>query len=110
MRLAKSLNDEQMLRLQNPTRTIAEVPESLRDGYCNLQDGQFVLPSWQKLMQYRVIVTTCTDAGLLANARLTNAEILRVQGEMGRLNPTVAPSIRFHWTHLIIDEASSLQH
>ncbi|KAJ9125308.1 hypothetical protein QFC22_000265 [Naganishia vaughanmartiniae] len=105
IRLARSLNGEQMLRLQNPTRTIAEVPETLRDGFCNLQDGQFVFPPWQKLMQYRVIVTTCTDAGLLANARLTNAEILWVQGEMGRLNPMSSPKIRSHWTHLIVDEA-----
>ncbi|KAJ9108959.1 hypothetical protein QFC21_000282 [Naganishia friedmannii] len=105
IRLAKSLDGAQMLRLQNPTRTFAEVPEALRDAYCNLQEGQFVLPPWQKLMRYRVVVTTCTDAGLLANARLTNAEILWVQGEMGRLNPTVAPNMRPHWTHLIVDEA-----
>ncbi|KAJ9097364.1 hypothetical protein QFC19_006832 [Naganishia cerealis] len=105
-RLANSLNSDQMLRLQNPTRTTAEVPQSLRDAYCNLQDGQFILPGWQKLMQYRVIVTTCTDAGLLANGRLTNAEILRLQGETGRFFPTTRPAMRLHWTHLIIDEAA----
>lgn len=106
LRLAKRLRGEDMLRLQNPTRTIAEVPDVLKNTYCNLQIGQFELPDWQAVMRYRVVVTTCTDAGLLTTARLTNADLLYAQGEMGQLNPRFKPHLVPHWTHLIMDEVS----
>lgn len=93
-----------MLRLQNPTRTIAEVPGVLRDAYCNLQNGQFTLPEWKEVMKYRVVVTTCTDAGMLAVARLTNADLMWAQSELGQTNPRSIPRLTPHWTYLIIDE------
>jgi hypothetical protein len=107
MRLAKRLNGEDMLRLQNPTRTIAEVPDVLKNTYCNLQNGQFELPDWQTVMRYRVIVTTCTDAGLLTTARLTNADLLCAQSELGQMNPHSVPQLMPHWTHLIMDEVNT---
>lgn len=106
LRLAKFLEGTEMLRLQNPTRTIAEVPDVLRDSYCNLQNGQFTLPGWKEVMRFRVVVTTCTDAGLLKVARLTNADIMWAQGELGQTNPKSIPLLTPHWTHLIIDEVS----
>lgn len=106
LRLAKTLNGNEMLRLQNPTRTIAEVPEVLRDSYCRLENGQFTLPEWGEVMKYRVVVTTCIDASLLAVARLTNADLMWAQSELGRMSPRSVPRLGPHWTHLIIDEAS----
>lgn len=108
LRLAKRLTGEDMLRLQNPTRTIAEVSDVLKHTYCNMQNGQFEMPDWQAVMRYRVVVTTCTDAGLLATARLTNADILCAQTELGRMNPRSRPHVQVHWTHLIMDEVSRL--
>ena len=106
LRLARKLDGEEMLRLQNPTRTLAEVPDVLKDMYCDVQNGQFVLPNWQTVMRYRVVVTTCIDAGLLVTARLTNADLSCAQSELGRVNPRSKPYLQAHWTHLIMDEVS----
>jgi hypothetical protein len=64
-------------------------------------------PDWETLLKYRVVVVSCIDAGLLQNARLTNAELMRLEGCVRKaLHPGESLEIRPHWSHLLVDEVS----
>jgi hypothetical protein len=59
-------------------------------------------------MKYRVVVTSCQDAGILAAAQCTNTSLVALEEfVMGSLYPDVdrVPTPP-HWTHLLIDEVS----
>lgn len=59
-------------------------------------------------MQFRVVVVSCLDSGLLLKARLTNAELMRVESTITNgLHPNAKGHPALHWTHLLIDEVSS---
>jgi len=113
LRLAGSLKQGEMIRINDFSRTFAEVPEKLM-LYCSIDEEKnvFCLPELKALMEARVIVTTTFDASLLVKARVTNSDL-------AKLNVAVASTIKprkdskdevqdegvpLHFTHLIIDE------
>jgi hypothetical protein len=75
-----------------------------------VDNNKFGLPPWPKLMEYRVIVTSCMDANILVEAQCTNTHLMSLEREVTRgLYPRrkIKTAIEPHWTHLLIDEASA---
>ncbi|KAH9477003.1 RNA helicase Mov10l1 [Psilocybe cubensis] len=112
LRLHKHLKQDEMLRLNDPNRTFAEVPDVIKP-YCYVENDKFSLPPWKTLMRYRVVVCSCLDAGILAGAQCTNVKLMEMEEEVtASLHPfrTAKGKGRYvvqpHWTHLIIDEAA----
>lgn len=83
-RLQRHLNTSEMLRLNRPGRTFAEVPAAVLP-FCNIANDTFVLPAFQDLMKYRVVVTTCRDSSLLARARTTNSDLYTMENALSGL-------------------------
>ncbi|KAF9054183.1 P-loop containing nucleoside triphosphate hydrolase protein [Panaeolus papilionaceus] len=108
-RLQPHLQQDEMLRLNDPNRTFAEVPSAIMP-YCYVEDDKFALPPWQKLMKYRVVVTCCLDASILVGAHCTNMALMKLEEELAHsLHPrrkVVLQVVQPHWTHLLIDEAA----
>ncbi|KAG6360345.1 hypothetical protein INS49_011403 [Diaporthe citri] len=103
-RLRQHLNTSEVLRLNRPGRTFAEVPGAVLP-YCSIVNNTFTLPALQELMKYRVVVTTCRDSSLLAQARTTNSDLYTMENSLRNL--TSAPeSTKLHWSALLIDEAA----
>ncbi|KIY70065.1 P-loop containing nucleoside triphosphate hydrolase protein [Cylindrobasidium torrendii FP15055 ss-10] len=106
LRLAKRLSRDQLLRLNDPKRTFAEVPGVLLP-YCHIDSNHFALPDIDVLLNYRVLVTSCLDASLLMKARCTNTCFGILEDiTLGAIHPTRQRPIQPHWTHLIVDEAA----
>ncbi|CEH14351.1 RNA helicase [Ceraceosorus bombacis] len=112
LRLVKSLNRQQLIRINAPGRTFAELPEALviYSHIDNTDDGaHFGLPPWTALMKARIIVTATHDVPLLLKSRgVSNADLGRLEATIYQgLRPTeLAPDVPLHFTHLFIDEAS----
>lgn len=109
-RLIGHLRPGQMLRLNRPCRTFAEVPGALLP-FCFIRNDQFSLPPCQMLVRYKVIVATCRDSSILVRARMTNRDLWAVQKGMqdkfATINPfQPAPEPGIHWSALLIDEAA----
>ncbi|KAF9265127.1 P-loop containing nucleoside triphosphate hydrolase protein [Marasmius fiardii PR-910] len=107
-RLATVLEPREMLRLNDPNRTFAEIPDAIRP-FCYIpnDDGKFALPPWKTLMRYKVVVTSCLDAAMLVSARCTNVVLAALEDEvMDGLRPDDRRPVSPHWTHLLIDEAA----
>ncbi|KAJ7452153.1 P-loop containing nucleoside triphosphate hydrolase protein [Mycena galericulata] len=108
MRLRSALQPHELLRLNDPNRTFAEVPLNIRQ-YCYVENDKYSLPPWDVLMQYRVVCCSCLDAGILVDAHCTNNALSRLEADvMGSLHPRrrLKEPIMPHWTHLLIDEAA----
>ncbi|KAF9480299.1 P-loop containing nucleoside triphosphate hydrolase protein [Pholiota conissans] len=108
LRLQQNLLQHEMLRLNAPNRTFAEVPDSIKP-YCYVEDNKFALPPWKQLMKYRVIVTSCLDAAILLRAQCTNITLMAMEEEVTvSLHPHRPRKhiVQPHWTHLLIDEAA----
>lgn len=109
-RLRTCCKIDEVLRLNRPSRSFAEVPESLLP-YCFISADRFVLPPFEMLMKYKIVVTSCRDASILVNARMTNEDLYSVEQALHRqihptdLNPPRQP-VRLHWDALLIDEAA----
>ena len=109
-RLSKRLTPKELFRLNGYTRSFAEVPDSLLP-YTVAEDDLFSLPKFETLMQYKVVVTTCKDADMLVQARLTNDCLTTL---IGKTTSVIAPSVALslnlgklmHWTALLLDEAA----
>lgn len=109
-RLIGHLSPSQMLRLNRPCRTFAEVPDALLP-FCLIQKDEFALPAFPVLMKYSVIVTTCRDASILARARMTNRDLYHVQKRMYEITRAIHPfqshlEPQLHWSAVLIDEAA----
>ncbi|SPO04828.1 uncharacterized protein DNG_07513 [Cephalotrichum gorgonifer] len=107
IRLREQFSPSELLRLNRPTRTFAEVPGSILH-FCHVQDNSFALPSLEKLLAYTVVVTSCRDASLLLQARMTNSDIYALERGFTRaLCPSEGETApyRLHWSALLIDEA-----
>lgn len=108
MRLSSHLKPNELFRLNGWNRTFAEVPGELLP-YTYTEDEIFSLPAFQTMMKYKVIVTTCKDADMLVQARLTNENLMKLAYET---ISAVAPGVQLeiekllHWTALIVDEAA----
>ncbi|MCJ1403009.1 hypothetical protein MMC11_006231 [Xylographa trunciseda] len=100
---------EDLFRLNSSSRSFAEVPGELLP-YCHTTDNLFSLPEFPKLMAYRIVVTTCRDAGILVQARVTNRDLFSLEsGITTALYPGSQidnSKIPLHWNALLIDEAA----
>ncbi|ORX40980.1 P-loop containing nucleoside triphosphate hydrolase protein [Kockovaella imperatae] len=104
-RLIPRMNANQLLRLNPPNRTFAEVPDDVL-RYCHVEGDAFGLPCYAKLMAFQVVVTTCQDAEILIRARATNLDTMATELAHGELfHPDQPLNILPHWTHLLVDEA-----
>ncbi|KAF2130236.1 P-loop containing nucleoside triphosphate hydrolase protein [Dothidotthia symphoricarpi CBS 119687] len=107
LRLMQHLNSKQLFRLNRPGRANYEVPRELM-AYCHMEDGVFNLPPFGKLMSFNVVVTSCRNASILAEARLTNNDLWTIEtGMFSAFHPEeqkLVPSL--HWGALLLDEAA----
>lgn len=124
LRLAELLDPTRLFRLYDSDRPVETVPiQILRFACQSVETGAFSMPSGPELLQYSVIVCTCSDAHLLYQAGCTN-ELLRVRrrcfqqylqvtlrqcqligGDDGE--PLLLQSVdQPHFTHLFVDEAA----
>lgn len=95
-----------MFRLNSANRTFAEVQGDLMP-YCFVDGDSFGLPTFEQLMQYRVVCCGCVDASILVNARATNMELMRAEVDLIKaIHPRsrVEKQLALHWTHLVVDE------
>jgi superfamily I DNA and/or RNA helicase len=117
-RLGKFLSRNQLFRLYDADRPIETVPVDVL-GFCRQSDdqiGEFILPDIQILMQFQVIVCTCSDAHLLYRIGLTNQQLrvrrqcyetyIRKCCEGINLDVAITGVNEPHFTHLFIDEAA----
>jgi hypothetical protein len=109
-RLSTHLSPGEMLRLNRPSRTFAEVPGSVLP-YCYITEGEsscFALPAFKSLMCYKIVVTTCRDASMLMYSRTTNYDLFAAEfGLRQTLHPhEEPPKVDLHWGALLIDEAA----
>jgi len=98
----------ELLRLNRPSRTFAEVPGAVLP-FCFISQDKFDLPPFQQLMSCKLVVTTCRDASLLMYSRLTNFELYATEyGLRHSIHPytTQSSQVELHWTALLIDEAA----
>lgn len=97
-----------MLRLNEFSRTFAEVPQELTP-YCYIEENTFSIPALPIMLSYKLVVTTCRAAAMLIEARLTNRDLVTLQSNVAKiLNPTsdTKRSVPLHWTALFVDEAA----
>ena len=73
----------------------------------DVENDKFSIPPWKALMQFRVVVTSCLDAGILVGAQCTNTRLMAMEDEVAAtIHPHRKPKhvVQPHWTHLLIDE------
>ncbi|KAF4637228.1 hypothetical protein G7Y89_g843 [Cudoniella acicularis] len=107
-RLSTHLGPTDVLRLNRPSRTFAEVSEAVLP-FCYVSNDRFHLPPFEILMSYRIVVTTCRDASLLMYSRMTNSDVYVVENSLRKaIHPheTQPLQVSLHWNALIIDEAA----
>ncbi|KAI8619601.1 P-loop containing nucleoside triphosphate hydrolase protein [Chytriomyces sp. MP71] len=118
-RLLKFMNPSTLFRFNPSTRPFNEVPDAIMpftfsesgDGVSNY----FGIPPMETLLKLRVVVSTCEDAGILAQCGLTNFFMssvwdgywkqMRQQFGFFCQNVDDEASKGLFWTHLFIDEA-----
>lgn len=112
LRLRSHLEPKVMFRLNDFSRTFAEVPQELLP-YCYIQSDIFNLPPLPELMACKVVVATCRAADILVQARVTNIDLVTLETNTSdMLNPQLAAkhrktrNILLHWTALLVDEAA----
>lgn len=106
-RLSKYLKPSQLLRLNAPSRSFPEVPNTILP-YCCVDDGMFSLPSFKELMRLKIVATTCRDAEILVRARASNRDLCDLERT---IHETIHPEgndmqLDLHWTGLLVDEAA----
>jgi helicase MOV-10 len=109
-RLARHLMPTELFRLNGWSRAFPEVPGYLLP-YSYVENDLFSLPSFEVLMSYKVVVTTCLDADMLVQARLTNEALSHLaRSTMEAVAPAAYTAINesqlLHWTALLLDEAA----
>ncbi|KAL8992091.1 MAG: hypothetical protein Q9169_007381 [Polycauliona sp. 2 TL-2023] len=112
LRLRRNFEPKIMFRLNDFSRTFAEVPQELLP-YCYVQSDIFHLPPLPELMTCKVIIATCRAADVLVQARVTNVDLVTLENNTRNiLNPQLtvkrrtAQNVSLHWAALIIDEAA----
>jgi hypothetical protein len=73
-----------VLRLYQPKRLIATVPPEVQK-YCKIKNNQFLLPSKEEILKYKVVVTTMVTSLVLKNLELGG-----------------------YFSHILIDEAAQV--
>ncbi|KAK0716875.1 P-loop containing nucleoside triphosphate hydrolase protein [Lasiosphaeria miniovina] len=95
-RLRCYFTNSEMLRLNRPTRTFAEVSDTLLPYCCVTPENGydvFTLPPFERLMRYKVVVTSCRDASMLLHARMTNLDLYTVEEGLHSLARTMHPAV-----------------
>lgn len=107
LRLKQHLNTEQLLRLNNPGRAEIEVPQELLQ-YCYMESDMFYIPPIKQLMTFNVVVTSCRDSAILADAHVTNVDLWNLERDMAStFHPEdPKPMPKLHWGALLVDEAA----
>ena len=112
LRLRCHFEPKVMFRLNDFSRTFAEVPQELLP-YCYVQSDIFHLPSLPELMACKVVIATCRAADVLVQARVTNGDLIALEHNTQDMsNPQLADKRRkarntpLHWVALIVDEAA----
>ena len=109
-RISMHFEQTELLRLNRPSRTFAEVPGTVLP-FCHVDvvQNMFDLPPFKQLMAYKLVVTTCRDASLLLYSRLTNSDLYTAENAMrSSIHPFASqlPEVALHWTALIMDESA----
>jgi hypothetical protein len=107
-RISAHFNPTELLRLNRPSRTFAQVPGAVLP-FCYTSQDKFDLPPFKQLMACKLVVTTCRDASLLLYSQMTNRDLYVAEyGLRTSIHPYAAqPSqVELHWTALLIDEAA----
>jgi putative helicase MOV10L1/helicase MOV-10 len=107
-RIRTFFNQKELLRLNRPSRTFAEVPDTVLP-FCYVSQNKFDLPPFQQIMSYKLVVTTCRDASLLLYARLTNSDLYSIEyGLRAAIHPSFnrPEEAHLHWTGLLMDESA----
>ena len=109
-RISSYFKPSELLRLNRPSRTFAEVPSAVLP-FCHVSgtENKFDLPPFKQVMMYKLVVTTCRDAALLLYSRLTNDDLYAAEHELqSSIHPyTTRPSeVKLHWNALLIDESA----
>lgn len=112
LRLQGHFEPKIMFRLNDSSRTFAEVPQELLP-YCYVQDDIFNLPPLPQLMGCKIVVSTCRTADILVQARVTNSDLVTLENNTADiLNPQLASKRHkerinhLHWSALVVDEAA----
>ncbi|KAL8688606.1 MAG: hypothetical protein Q9218_005526 [Villophora microphyllina] len=112
LRLRAHFEPKVLFRLNDFSRTFAEVPQQILP-YCYVQDDVFNLPPLPELMNCKIVVATCHATDALVQARVTNRDLVALESNTSDLlNPQLAPNRRLtrvcplHWIALLIDEAA----
>lgn len=112
LRLREQFSPAEMLRLNDYSRTFAEVPQELM-AYCCVYREIFNLPLFPNLMAYKIVITTCQAADILVQARLTNKDLASLERTVESIiHPHLGQhnyskwSPTLHWAALLIDEAA----
>ncbi|KIV89830.1 hypothetical protein PV10_07200 [Exophiala mesophila] len=110
LRLSLWLDRNQLFRLNSWTRSFAEVPDKLILYSYTDSHSLFSLPPFGQLMSYSIVVTTCRDANILIEARLTNKDLAELAfSTMSAVSPSTVEGLTtplLHWTALLLDEAA----
>lgn len=109
LRLKQYLSATQLFRLNRRGRAYYEMPMELTQyGYMN--KDRFDLPPIRQLLAYDIIVTSCQDAGILHEARLTNNDLWHIERNTFTMfhpeDDARTPFPSLHWSALLIDEAA----
>jgi helicase MOV-10 len=118
-RLGLTWNAHQLFRLFDSERPVETVPPDVLKFCRQSTDdhtGTFTLPSAKEMLQFQIIVCTCSDAHILYRIGMTNQQ-LREQRRCFRtyletacrgtnLSCTLQGVEDTHFTHLFIDEAA----
>lgn len=112
LRLKAQFHPSEMFRLNDYSRTFAEVPQELL-SYCYVDRSIFNIPPFPTLMGYKIIVTTCQAADILVQARTSNRDLALLEKNLNSmLYPRIGqqgPSNKgfsLHWGALLVDEAA----
>ncbi|KAL8711519.1 MAG: hypothetical protein Q9225_007109 [Loekoesia sp. 1 TL-2023] len=112
LRLRSHFEPKVMFRLNDFSRTFAEVPQELLP-YCYVQNDIFNLPPVPELMACKIVIATCRATDVLVQARVTNRDLVILENNMlDVLNPQLATkrqavrSSHLHWIALLVDEAA----
>jgi len=106
-RLRQHLSPKELLRLNATSRSFPEVPMNILP-FCYVDTDMFSIPPFRQMMRYQIVVTTCRDAEMLLQARMSNMDLsLLEQNMQSALHPERDEfSPLLHWTGLLMDEAA----
>ncbi|KAF2449384.1 P-loop containing nucleoside triphosphate hydrolase protein, partial [Karstenula rhodostoma CBS 690.94] len=107
LRLKKYLSTTELLRLNGPWRADNEVAPALIQ-YTYMEADMFALPPFKQLMAYNIVVTSCRDAAILVEARLTNTDLWTLEKNILEVfkSDDANPPSKLHWGALLLDEAA----